>query len=302
MTPSEIRALAKEEWLFTFDKAKRSSQYDENFVTYIESRENAAKQEVIEHLQPWLHILEDSIQWLANLAGILNRMNSEKKLDSAQQSIWALIGASCAHAVAVRRLVLSGLDTSARAIARVLDEHLCASLVFLHKRELGAQFHQCADDDTAAQFWYKHLNTRALKKHLNAIERSVGLDLGFSQEMRAWREREIESFSQAIHPSYLGAAFSTITMSPSDPDNVGPAFVGMASINSKRTLNFSCKSIWHFSCFGFLMLFNEHESHPPVIQLDEEDEMHQMTVVGRRVLQVLNQRYWEYECPKAQVT
>lgn len=302
MSPSEIQTVAKKEWLFTFDKANRSSQYDENFAIFIASRENAAKQEIVEHLQPWLHILEDSIQWLANLAGILNRMNSEKNLDTAQQSIWALVGASCAHAVAVRRLVLSGLDTSARAIARVLDEHLCACLAFLHNRELGAQFHQCADDDTAAQFWYKHLNTRALKKHLNAIERSVGLDLSISQDMRAWREREIDSFSQAIHPSYLGAAFSTITMSARNPDNLGPAFVGMASVNSERALNFTCKSIWYFSCFGFLMLFNEHESYPPVIQLDKEDEMHQMAVVGRRVLQVLNQRYWEYECYEPQET
>lgn len=296
MAPSDIRAFAKNEWLAAFDKVGRPSQYNENFVGLITSRESVAGGEVAEHLQPWLHILEDSIQWLANLAGILDRMNSERKLDAAQMSIWALLGASCAHAVAVRRLVLAGLDTTARATVRVLDEHLCACLTFLHNRELAAEFHQCADDNTAAEFWYKHLNTRALKKHLNAIERSIGLDLGFSQDMRAWREREIDSFSQAIHPSYLGSAFSTVTMSAADPDQFGSAFLGMASVNSERTLNFACKSIWYFCCFGFLMLFNEHGSRPPVIQFDEEDEMHQMAVVGRQVLQLLNHQYWEYEC------
>ena len=43
------------------------------------------------------------------------------------------------------------------------------------------------------------------------------------------------------------------------------------------------------------MLFNEHDSQPPVITLNKEDEMHQIAVVGREVIQALNLKYWEYE-------
>ncbi len=295
MLPSDIRAEAKKEWLSGFALTGRVNQYDEDFANFISSREDEIEREATEHLQPWLHILEDSIQWLANIAGILDMMNSEGKCDDSQRSIWALVGASCAHALAVRRLVLSGLDTTARATARILDEHLCVCIAFLHDRKLAEQFKLCEDDGDAANFWYKYLNTKALKKHLNAVERSIGLEPIASHDMRVWREKEINSFSQAVHPSYLGAALTTITLSASDPKTHGPAFLGKASVASERTLNFACKSIWYFCCLGFMLLFNEHDSQPPVITLNKEDQMHQIAVVGRNVIQALNIKYWKYE-------
>lgn len=209
--------------------------------------------------------------------------------------MWAMVGASCAHAMAVRRLVLSGLDTPARAEARTLDEHLCACIAFLHDRKLAERFQQCQTKEDASQFWYENLNTKAVRKHLNAVERTVGVEPVVSVEMRAWRSNEIDWFSQAIHPSYIGAALTTFTLSAEDPDKHGPAFLGLASACSERTLNFACKSIWYFACFGFMMLFNEHNSQPPVIQVDKEDEMQQFVVVGRYVIQRLNRRYWSHE-------
>lgn len=291
----DIRTEALTEWTVGFAEACRPTQYDASFVKYLTQRERVAEKTARKHLQPWLHILEDSIQWLANLAGILDRLNTVGKLGPAEKSVWALVGASCAHAMAVRRLVLSGLDTPARAEARTLDEHLSACIAFLHDRQLAERFQLCQSKEEASQFWYEHLNTKSLKKHLNAVERVVGIEQIVSTEVRAWRANEIEWFSQAIHPSYLGAALTTLTMSAADPDETGPAFLGMASACSDRTLNFACKSIWYFACFGFMMLFNEHDSNSPIIALDKDDEMHQLVVVGRGVIQALNRKYWSYE-------
>lgn len=291
----DIRAEALEAWTGGFADAQRPSQYDADFTAILTKREKECQDTAQRCLQPWLHILDDSIQWLANLAAILDRLNSSGCLGNAERAIWAMVGASCAHAVAVRRLVLSGLDTPARAEARVLDEHLCACIAFLHDRTLAATFQQCQSKDEAAQFWFKNLNTKALRKHLNAVERSVGLEPLVSVDMRAWRDNEVDWFSQAVHPSYLGAALTACTLSADNPNAHGPAFLGMASACSDRTLNFACKSIWYFACFGFMMLFNEHNSSPPVISVDKEDEMHQMAVVGRYVIQRLNRKYWEHE-------
>lgn len=291
----DIRAESLTEWMLGFADACRQSQYDTRFVELLAKREREAETTAVRHLQPWLHILEDSIQWLANLAAILDRLNTGGALSSAERSIWAMTGASCAHAMAVRRLVLSGLDTPARAEARTLDEHLCACIAFLHDRPLAERFQRCQTKDDAAQFWYENLSTKALRKHLNAVERSIGLEPIVSADMRAWRSNEVDWFSQAIHPSYLGAALTTCTLSAADPEKHGPAFLGLASACSDRTLNFACKSIWYFSCFGFMMLFNEHNSHPPVIRVDKEDEMHQLAVVGRYVIQKLNRKYWSHE-------
>jgi hypothetical protein len=291
----DIREEALALWTFGFADALRPIQYDASFSKLLSERERAAEGIVVKHLQPWLHILEDSIQWLANLAGILDRLNTAGKLGNAERSIWALVGASCAHALAVRRLVLSGLDTPARAEARALDEHLCACIAFLHDRQLAERFQQCQSKDDTGQFWYENLNTKALKKHLNAVEKTAGLEQVISSDMRAWRGNEIEWFSQAVHPSYLGAALTTHTLSAANPNETGPSFLGMASACSERTLHFACKSVWYFSRFGFMMLFNEHDSMPPVIPLQKDDEMHQVVLVGRDVLQELNRKYWSHE-------
>ncbi|PHV03828.1 hypothetical protein CSQ96_28975 [Janthinobacterium sp. BJB412] len=69
----------------------------------------------------------------------------------------------------------------------------------------------------------------------------------------------------------------------------------MASACSERTLVFACKSIWYFTYFGFMMLYSEHESQPAILRLDKEDELHQLAVVGRQVLQRINHKYWSYE-------
>jgi hypothetical protein len=291
----DIRKEALAEWTQGFADACRQNQYDSNFIDLLAERERDSEAIAAKHLQPWLHILEDSIQWLANLAAILDRLNSDGSLNNAEKTIWAMVGASCGHAMAVRRLVISGLDTPARAEARILDEHLCACIAFLHDRELAKQFQQCQSKEDAEQFWYKNLNTKALRKHLNAVERTVKVEPIVSADMRAWRSNEIEWFSQAIHPSYLGAVLTTLTISATDPDRHGVAFLGLASACSDRTLNFACKSIWYFACFGFMMLFNEHNSQPAVIPVNKEDEMHQVAVVGRYVIQRLNRRYWSYE-------
>ena len=291
----DIRAESLTAWTQGFADACRQSQYDTRFVELLAKREQESEAVAAKHLQPWLHILEDSIQWLANLAAILDRLNTNGALNDAERTIWVMVGASCAHAMAVRRLVLSGLDTPARAEARTLDEHLCGCIAFLHDRKLAERFQRCQTKDDAAQFWYANLNTKALRKHLNAVERTVGLEAIVSVDMRAWRSNEVDWFSQAIHPSYLGAALTTVTLSAEDPDKHSPAFLGLASACSDRTLNFACKSIWYFACFGFMMLFNEHNSQPPVIRVDKEDEMHQLAVVGRYVIQRLNRKYWSNE-------
>lgn len=291
---SNIKSYANGEWAQAFLTAERETQYDENFFISHNNREKEIENEVSESMQPWLHILEDSIQWLANITLLLSEKNRTGQLTTSQQSIWALIGASCTHSLAVRRLILSGLDSPARVTARTLDEHLCACIAFLHDEKLASKFHECETDEETADFWFKNLNTKALRKHLNAVERSFGMPQNLSDEMGNWRQEELATFSLAVHPSYIGAALTTYTQSPGR-EEYGLAFLGKASSFSERTLKFSCKRIWYFSCFGFKMLCSEHNSRPPIVNIEKENELHQMALIGAHVLQKLNAKYWDYQ-------
>ncbi|TDQ75493.1 hypothetical protein [Paraburkholderia silvatlantica] len=293
MTYEEIRNEARELWLQFFRDAWRECQYEAEFAEFIGTHELKSEKKVVDKLQPWLHILDDSIQWLANLWAILDRRAyGQQEVSSQLKCAWVLLGASCAHAVAVRRLVLSGLDGPARAAARALDEHLSACIAMLHDDELAAGFQATESPD---EFWYRNLNTKALKKHLNAVESNCGLDPSISVDMREWRHGELRTFSQTVHPSYLAAALTMKTFAADAPETVANAILGSASAASERTLDFACKTIWYFSRFGFFLIYNGYGGRSAVLQLDKEDEMHQMVVVGRDVLSVLNKKYWEYK-------
>jgi len=294
MDPKEIRREAKQLWKVYFRDVMRKCQYEKNFGKLLRQQEAQAEKEAIVHLQPWLQILEESIQWLANLAGILDRLVDENCKSNSLRMAMVLVGASCTHAVALRRLVLSGLDSPARAILRSLDEHLTACIVLLHDRDLANAFQRAQDLQDASEFWHKNLTTKAINKRLNKIEMELGLDAESSQEIREWRKEEIKTYSQAIHPSYVSAALAMKTMCASEPNTHRISILGRASALSERTLNYACKIIWYFSRLGFLFLFNKYNEFPPFIELDKEDEMHQMVVIGRDVINELNKKYWEF--------
>lgn len=294
MDKEDIKIECNGLWQKHFKNVMRKCQYDPNFTNIIDSFEKNAEIEATDHLQPWLQILNDSIQWLANLTGILDRSLDENNSSEPLRTAWALVGASCAHAVALRRLVLAGLDSSAKAILRVLDEHLMACIVMLHDPKLACEFQNAKDDDEANTFWYKNLKTKLLRKHLNNIEKVVGIDNETSRIYSDWRKDEIRLYSQSIHPSFLSSALSVKTICASDSENVKIAFLGQASAMSYRTLEYACKIIFYFSRFGFLFLFNEINGSPSYITLNPEDEMHQVVVIGREVLWEINSTYWDY--------
>lgn len=295
MNVESIRKESLELWDKYFHDAHRESQYDKQFRDFIDNLRKSEEENAETCLQPWLQIFEDEIQWLSNIWGILSRkMDGDGGNDALLLSIWSLVSASCNYAVAVRLLVISGLDNPARSAARSLDEHLCTCIAILNKPELAAGFQSSQFHEEASQFWYENFNSKKLRKHLNAVERSVGLEPHISREFREYRDNELNYFSQTTHPTYLSGVFAANAIDVANTDKVASGIFGKLSASSERTLNHACKSIWYFSRFGFLLLFNDHNGNNPLIELDKEDEMHQMAVIGRDVLQKLNLEYWEY--------
>lgn len=295
MDEETFRKESAELWEKYFREVNREPLYDHKFCEFLDNVRKEEEDKSSKVLQPWLRLFEDSIQWLANLWGILHReFESDADKSKLFLSTWSLITASLNHAISVRLLVISGLDNPARGAVRALDEYLCTCMAILNQPELAEGFQQAQSPDEASQFWYENFNTRKLRKHLNSIERGVGLEGHISYEFREWREGELNSFSQTVHPTYLAGCMVAGLTTVEDVDLVGPGIFGKLSASSERTLHHACKTIWYFSRFGFMILFNEHNGLKPPIEFDKEDEMHQMAIIGRDVIQKLNLKYWEY--------
>jgi hypothetical protein len=293
MDQETYRKESTELWERYFREVRREQQYDHRFCEFLDNIRTEEENKAPSVFQPWLGLFEDSIQWLANLWGILHReFENDSNKSKLFLSTWSLVTASLNHAISVRLLVISGLDNPARGAVRALDEYLCTSIAILNQPELAKGFQQAQAPDEASQFWYENFNTKKLRKHLNSVEKEFRLKGHISFEFREWREEELSVFSQTIHPTYMAGCMVAGLTSVKDENSAG--IFGQLSASSERTLHYACKSIWYFSRFGFNIMFNEHKALKPLISFDKEDEMQQMVIIGRNVLNELNQKYWEH--------
>lgn len=233
MNVESIHKKSLELWDKYFRDAHRESQYDKEFRVFIDNLRKNEEENAEAALQPWLQIFEDEIQWLSNIWGILSRkIDADGDNDELLLSTWSLVSSSCNYAVAIRLLVISGLDNPARAAARSLDEHLCTSIAILNKPELATGFQSSQFHADASQFWYENFNNKKLRKHLNAVERNVGLEPHMSKELREYRDNELNSFSQATHPTYLSGVMAANVIDVANTDKVALGVFGKLSASS----------------------------------------------------------------------
>jgi hypothetical protein len=291
---NSIKNEVIELWDHYTKQAQIKSPYDSEFNKTIFEHEKTAEKNVIKNLNPWLQILEEGIQWLANLNATLDVALREDDKDNYLRVPWALTGAACVQSVAIRRLVLSGLDSAARTILRSLDEHLNICIVTLAKKELRKGFFEPESPDEAKVFWHKQLTSKKIASHLDEIEKSIGFDDETRTEFSEFRKQEKSINSLAVHPSYVTSALTAMPNCLDESDTHKPGILGCASEFSIRTLDYACKAIWYFSRIGFLLLFEPFSDQKPLFRLNPKDEMNQIVLIGREILSKLVIKYWEH--------
>lgn len=288
-----IKNEINELWDYYTKKAQITSPYDNEFTKTILEIEKKAEKDATEKLNPWLQILEEGIQCLANLNAILDIALTGSDGKSYLRVPWALTGAACVQSVAIRRLVLSGLDSPARSIQRSLDEHLIACIVTLGKKELRKGFFEPDSPKEAKLFWHKQLTSKKIESHLNEIEKTIGIDSETRIAFNEFRKQEKAINSLAVHPSYVTSSLTTMPICLDETETLRPGILGCASTLSIRTLDYACKTIWYFSRIGFILLFETFSDQKPLFSLNPLYEMNQVVVIGREIYSKLVLKYWE---------
>lgn len=205
-------------------------------------------------LQPWLYILELSIQWLSSLHKIIEEVK-EKDVSKEYMVPWALTGAICSQSVSVRLLCLAGLDNSAKSVLRTMYEAINICLCTLFDPVIRKEFQSAQDFKEANIFWGKYFGRGKLEKRIQEIRLTLGFDEELNQVLGNWYKEEKTLLNQTIHTSYLAAALSCSVVSV-NKKKFPLAVFGATSIFSIRTLSFACRSIWFFSLFINKMLFD----------------------------------------------
>jgi hypothetical protein len=275
-----------------------ASALDE-FGSILSSIKSECISQTEKHLQPWLGIFEFGLQWLSNLHAAF--VTDEGSLPKAPSTVpWLLIGTGCSYGLAIRNLTIEGLDTPARVLLRSFTETLLLCLATLDDHELGHSFAAAQSPEEVISFWHKTVSPKKLHQRVMAIERSFGVAHSPSGEVEEtlnkasqWRKDNHEILSEAVHPSYLTAFLTCLAPTMQDPDTLEPAFLGKATVSSKLTISYAAMTLWYFSRFGYLYIFEGKGDVPALVDFDKLDEVHRSIIIGRDVLSKLTTKYWD---------
>lgn len=76
------------------------------------------------------------------------------------------------HSLAILKLVCNGLDPSARALLRVLNELSWLTIILSADRDKIVLYHKAFQDGEEENVWYKHFRLKNLNKNLSDIEKN----------------------------------------------------------------------------------------------------------------------------------
>ena len=243
------------------------------------------------NLQPWMAILEQGIQWLGSLQVFLEGSASRGEGNDQLRVQAALVGTACAHATGVRRLALSGLDSSAKVVLRSLVEAVHLAIIMLTDSNLNGDFLKSQSSTEASALWNRQLRPQRIVEKLDAIETNLGLDLEIREDLKKTRESMMRWTSQFVHPSYVSAVVTARPRTMADPAYHQIGSLGVVSVTTISTLDTANKALWYFASVGGYLLFRDQRGWR--FLRDPETVINQIALLGRDVLIELVMRHWD---------
>jgi hypothetical protein len=203
------------------------------------------EKEAVANLQPWLTILDEGIETLLSLHDLI--LWKRKEGDCTSSPVYfVLTGRSCALAAAIRHLIVSGLEESARPVVRSLAETLNLGLVALVDAKVAEAFLEAVDESAAKEFWKSHVAYGKIRE----LQRTVGRKAGMSEaETNRWMKRQEnlwKAFSGSTHSSVKSAFDASIIPSLRRREYVSMAVLGQVSFYAPHTLGFVYSAIWDY--------------------------------------------------------
>jgi len=154
--------------------------------------------------------------------------------------------------IAIRVLVLAGLDPQARQLCRTLSENIDALQLAGMDEEFGRQFVEKQDTDNN-EVWFRYIaKGKAARRVHQTIENKTGP--GSLREWWEFKQREEGVLSLAAHPSHVGGVVSLLphlgdTTAPEGDlaeRDVTSASLRTLSYSALRALEYLTNDLIHF--------------------------------------------------------
>jgi hypothetical protein len=233
-------------------------------------------------LENWIAILDEFISRFLSLNNCINLMiRRESPYLEEFRIFFPLLGSILTQFLAVRRLIMAGLDTAAKQNLRVLVEYIDVSVHLNCNRELISEFRKTEDLEEANRFWHNYIKAGRSRKTYDERSRMSMEEFGTWDWWVEFRKEEERVLGASIHPSL---AASQMTLLPEfDSENTGlPGYFGVIKSLSIRTIKYSVFSTIPYLLFGYEPPYDrmdDFDSESPMLQDFGLEAYH-----GRRIL------------------
>lgn len=230
-------------------------------------------------LDNWLLLFDEFCLWYISLTCTL--LEEVRRVDEATEATRAYLALSSyisSQHLAIRRLVVHGFDVQAKQLVRSLVEHLDLAVLLSLAPEFIGPFFSSDTPETSNHFWHSRL---ARGKGRKLIKERIGLADDLESEIKQWQKEEESILSMTIHPSIVACQMSLLQPG-CDESTPWLPFLGAKTDSSQRTLCYAMFSSFYFLLYGYAALFET--STEPILQLNEDNELHRHVKYGRNVL------------------
>jgi hypothetical protein len=258
--------------------------WSRNRANLLRGKIGACREDVLGKASAHLFILDFCIIWFSSytealaVAFLVRRQNSER---DDQHNVANLISwRICTELVAIRKLVLEGLDVPAKQILRSMSENLDALGLATISAEFCADFIEDQDVENANKTWHKYISKGKARKLIKN-----NLPVYFAEnitEHDIYREEEEKVLSAAAHPSFIS---SFVSLFPEYDEVLDSDSIGISNVFSHfslRTLRYcSYRLLMH--CMYDLSLFSIYEKYIETAEYDQFDDLRHVIKSGRKI-------------------
>jgi hypothetical protein len=237
-------------------------------ISEVVAESDRENQTLPDRLQDWILVFDQFANWfnsLATLAFLAPLILEKPVTDISERAFIPLLGSITSQLVALRRLVLAGLDMSAKQICRCLVEHVDLGVrMTLDKHALQA-FLAHPEIEGAHKFWRftRRKQTKGggythLRDSLFAAMKRLGFPDESIRELQGNREEEEAILNACVHPSFIACQMAA-SFHPSTADSKIRwfPFFGMVNNFSVRTLQYAVIAMLDYVLYGWVPDYGE---------------------------------------------
>lgn len=279
MSDNAIRQEILDVWVEVTRNSSFSNASRVDVAHEMEHAERLATSDAEQHLGLWLALTDESLHFLLLLYQFAEE-NVEKlpvERGRSAAAFRSLLARLCALTVAIRRLVVAGLEEAARPVMRSWLETLDLAIVILADEDFARRFTSAVTDTDydANEFWKAEIGYGRLNRRLERVLAKAGMTKEQTEHSLGDRKLIKGKLSESVHSSLSSAMFSEVIPSLSSPGFYNRSLLGHVSANSPDLLSLTVEYVHEFGVIFHKLLTS---SSPPALLNNAK------SVVGRSSL------------------